>query len=203
MLLYLNNKNILEKLQISDNPKWIPIFDDKPINDDEVQSAMFSKKAKAVPEYFNVLNNYDYTCYLDSKLEKVSEKFVEKFINIYFIIHNYALLIREHDFLKDNVWNEFNECLKQSRYNSEKDKYIAYINKQKDNGLSEITAYHCMTGFLIRNMKHPIIKNLNNTWFSHIEECGIECQISFFFVKQLFEGYIHPFKEIPFEIPSK
>ncbi len=47
-------------------------------------------------------------------------------------------------------------------------------------------------------MKHEIINELNNTWYKHILECGIQDQISFFFVKQLFEPFIHPFTEIPF-----
>jgi hypothetical protein len=51
---------------------------------------------------------------------------------------------------------------------------------------------------VIRNMKHEKIQKINNTWYNHIQECGIQDQISFFFVKQLFEGCIYPFTEIPF-----
>ena len=39
---------------------------------------------------------------------------------------------------------------------------------------------------------------LNNTWYKHIQECGIQCQISFFFVKQLFPDIIVSFTENPF-----
>ena len=36
------------------------------------------------------------------------------------------------------------------------------------------------------NMKHNKINTINTTWYQHIKECGIQDQISFFFVKQLF-----------------
>ena len=144
-------------------------------------------------------HKYDYLCFLDSKLDKVSEIFVEKYIDTYFIEQNYALLLREHILIKDaNVWNEFNLSMEQNRYVQQKERYLNYINKQLNNGLKEKTNKHCQTGFLIRNMKHPKIKEINNTWYSHIQECGIQCQISFFFVKQLFENDIYPFTEIPF-----
>jgi hypothetical protein len=47
-------------------------------------------------------------------------------------------------------------------------------------------------------MKHEKIIKINITWYQHIEECGIQCQISFYFVKQLFNDYIYPFTENPY-----
>ena len=76
--------------------------------------------------------------------------------------------------------------------------YLNYIIKQLQNGLSDITDYHCACGFLIRNMKHPKINEINEMWYNHILECGIQDQISFFFIKQYFKDYILPFTEIPF-----
>ena len=76
--------------------------------------------------------------------------------------------------------------------------YYSLIKNQVKNGLSEITEHHCACGFLIRNMKHTKTIEINNTWYQHIQECGIQDQISFFFVKQLFSDYILPFTENPF-----
>ena len=73
-----------------------------------------------------------------------------------------------------------------------------YILHQVNNGLSEYVENHCACGFLIRNMKHEKMNELNSTWYKHIQDCGIQDQISFFFVKQLFTDYIYPFSEIPF-----
>uniref|UniRef100_A0A6C0JQS2 DUF616 domain-containing protein n=1 Tax=viral metagenome TaxID=1070528 RepID=A0A6C0JQS2_9ZZZZ len=192
---FSNNKKMLEKLN---GTKWIGIYDNKLITNNPIESCMHGKHVKVVPEDFEVLKHYDYTCFLDSKLDKVSETFVENFIETHFIKQNYALLLREHLFIKDNVWNEYNESMKQDRYVQEKEKYKKYINNQISTGLIETTDKHCQCGFLIRNMRHPNITEIDKTWYSHIQECGIQDQISFFFVKQLFNGSIYPFKETPF-----
>ena len=192
---YTNNMDLLEKIK---NTKWIGIFDDQKTNDDIIESNMIGKKVKSSPHKYSELQKYDYTCFLDSKSQKVNESFVEDFIIKYFIEQDYMLLLREHWFVKDSVWNEYNESMPQTRYNIESDKYINYINEQISSGLSETTDHHCACGLLIRNMKHKKIKELNETWYNHILKCGIQDQISFFFVKQLFSEYIHPFTEIPF-----
>jgi hypothetical protein len=192
---FTNNKTIFENLK---NTKWIGIYDDKQTNDDLIESCMVGKHIKTMPEKYNELKDFDYLCFLDSKLEKVNEIFVEYFITTYFIKQNYALLLRKHWFIHNNVWNEYNESLYQQRYVLESEKYKKYIHKQIDNGLSENVQNHCACGFLIRNMKHKYMTEINNTWYNHILECGIQDQISFFFVKQLFNDYIYPFTEIPF-----
>ena len=192
---YTNNKSIIKKLK---STKWIGIFDDKQTNDDLIDSCMVGKYIKTMPQKYSKLKDYDYLCFFDSKSGKVNEVFVEKFITKYFIKKKYALLLRDHWFVSNNVWNEYNESMKQPRYLLESEKYKNYIKNQVKNGLSEITEHHCACGFLIRNMKHEKINEINNTWYQHIQECGIQDQISFFFVKQLFNEYILPFKKIPF-----
>jgi hypothetical protein len=145
-----------------------------------------------MPENYEQLQNYDYLCYIDSKLS-ANERFVESQIEEYFIKQNYALLLKKHWMINDNVWNEFNCCMSQDRYRLEGEKYINYIISQVRNGLSEKSHDHVATCYLLRNMKHPKITEINKTWFNHIQICGIECQISFFFVKQMFSDYILSF----------
>jgi hypothetical protein len=156
-----------------------------------------------MPQEYKELKCYTYLCYLDSKLEKINGTFIEKYIIQYFIKQNYALLLREHGFIRENVWNEFNESMKQERYLLQNENYKKYIEKQISNGLNEKTDSHCACGLLIRNMKHEKINEINETWYKHIQECGIQDQISFFFIKQLFSEYIYPFKENPFHIENK
>jgi len=187
---------MLEKLKTTE---WIGIYDNKPINSDVIKSNMDAKHIKCMPHEYNELKNYDYLCFLDSNLEKVSELFVENFINTYFIQQNYALLLRRHWFVHNKVWNEYKESMLQPRYKLESDKYKEYIQNQLNNGLNEEVEHHSSCGFLIRNMKHNKINEINSTWWQHIQECGIQDQISFFFVKQLFHEYIYPFSEEPFK----
>lgn len=198
---YTNNIKLLFLIK---KTKWIPIYDNKPTNDDLIEGNMIGKYIKTCPHKFPHLKDYDYLCYLDSKLEHVSEKFVEDYIHKYFIHENnknnkkYALMLRNHTFLKPNIWEEYNVSMEQKRYKLQSESYKKYINTQIEAGLKPQTLYHCQCGFLIRNMRHPEVNNIGETWLKHIQMCGIQDQISFFFVKQLFNEYILPFKEIPF-----
>jgi len=197
---YTNNKNAL---RILENTSWIGIFHDRPTNDDLIESCMVGKYIKTQPYDFEELKNYDYLCYFDTKLPKVNESFIEEYIQKYFIEQDYALLIREHwghlhcGPLK-SVIDEYNESMLQYRYQLESEKYKVYIKSQLDAGLSHSTPNHVAGGFLIRNMKHPIMKQIDTTWYEHIQKCGIQDQISLFFVKQYYMKYIHPFTQNPY-----
>ena len=193
---FTNNSTMIENLK---GTNWIGIYDENPTTDDIIESCMVGKYIKTMPNEYTDLKEYDYLCFLDSKLEKVNEEFVENFITKYFIEQNYALLLRKHWFIND-LKTEYNLSMKQERYRLESEKYKNYITNQVNAGLRVLTPQqkHCACGFLIRNMKHEKMIEINTTWFKHIQECGIQDQISFFFVKQLFYDYIYPFTEIPF-----
>lgn len=194
---YTNNKLMLEELK---NTKWISIYDDIPIDDNIIESCMTAKRVKVLPHEYKELQHYSYLCFLDSKLEKINENFVEEYITTYFIEQNYALLLRNHPWVRsNNIWNEYNESMTQERYIVHSDNYKNYIENQINKGLKETTNYHCACGFLIRNMKHEKIKEINTTWYQNIQECGIQDQISFFFVKQLFDDCIYSISENPFK----
>jgi hypothetical protein len=179
---------------------WVCIYDElfEESNDASV-SCMMSKRVKVLPHLYSQLVTYDYLCFLDSKSGNVNVPFVEEIINELFIHQNYAMLLRQHWFIKDSVWSEFNESMKQERYLKERDKYLDYMVRQiVDEEFCDTTNIHCACGFIVRNMRHKVTREINELWFQHIEECGIQDQISFFFVKQRFEGYIHAFCESPF-----
>lgn len=64
---------------------------------------MIGKHIKTSPDEYEELKHHDYLCYLDSKLDKVHEVYVEKYITNYFIKQNYALMLRKHSFFSDNA----------------------------------------------------------------------------------------------------
>jgi len=198
---YTNNKTLYNKLL---ETKWIPVYDDvlppstETSTNHENASNMLGKKVKIIPHMFKELQNHSFVCLIDNKLNNVNIKMVEELITKYFIEKNYALLIRKHWYIHPIIWHEFFDALKQPRYLREGERYNNYINRQLELGFKEKTEYHCATGFLLRNMKHEKMNEINDTWYEHLQECGIHCQISFFFVKQLFEESIFPFTEYPF-----
>jgi hypothetical protein len=75
---YTNNKTMLEKLK---ETKWIGVFDDKPSNDDLIESNMIGKYIKTCPHKFQELQEYDYVCFFDSKLTYVNVHLIEEFVN--------------------------------------------------------------------------------------------------------------------------
>ena len=80
--------------------------------------------------------------------------------------------------------------MNQVRYRKQRGQIRSYINSQLDKKLESISCPHIATGYSIRNMKHLKMIELNNIWYEHIQQCGIQCQISFHFVKQLFPGLV-------------
>ena len=195
---FTNNKTMCEK--IAQTSTWICIYDEDFIESNDASvSCMMSKRVKVLPHLYSQLVVYDFLCFLDSKSGKVNETFVVEIIEKYFIQQSYAMLLRQHWFIKDSVWSELNESMKQERYLIERDKYLDYMVKQiVDEKLCDTTNIHCACGFIVRNMRHAVTREIDEMWFQHIEECGIQDQISFFFVKQRFEGFIEAFCESPF-----
>ena len=205
---YTNNTTLIEKLR---DTQWIPIFEDKQTTDDNIESNMVGKHIKTLPHEYKELKDYDYVCFLDSKFVRIDETFFEHAIRRYFIEKNYALLVKKHwgivwrgpsEYSHFDVWDEYLDSMYlQHRYRLQGEKIRNYIYKQKLDGLSDKTPLSAC-GILLRNMSHPKIKELGETWYNHIQECGIQDQISFSFVKQLFEECIYSFSESPYTRPG-
>lgn len=190
---YTNNKSILKKLE---ETKWIPVHLEIDEVDDEIYSCMKAKDVKILTHKFKELSDYQYTCFLDSKLWKVSETMVQRLIYKFFILEDSAMALRRSTIVQEpNVYRELEESMKQPRYVSQSRMYNKYIKEQKKNGLDTVTDDHFACGFIIRNMRHPKIKEINETWYEHLEKCGIQDQISFFFAKQKFKKIIRPIDE--------
>ena len=98
---------------------------------------------------------------------------------------NACLAVRPHPFLSKNNLFEFGESMQQPRYKAQWAQTVNFITEQIANGY-KLECQMYWTSAILRNMRHPDIQSLNETWFSDIQRCGIECQISFNFVAQRF-----------------
>lgn len=184
---FTNNKNMYDSLK---NSGWKRIFiKDVEIKNDNTADAFDSKELKSCPNHYEVLNNYTFSCYFDSKTFTVDVNrvlyFTEELIRT-----GKHFAIPLHPFLKENVYNELNESMKMPQYVCERDKYEKYIQRQLSLGLHEKMPNHYATQFIVRK-SGEVVNKLNDTWYEHIKECGIECQISFFFIQQLFSDIIY------------
>ena len=199
---FTNNRSMFNTLE---NTPWIGIFIDKPTTDDIIQSNMEGKHVKVLPHEYKELRDFDYTVMFDSKAGLINEGFVEGAIQTLFVNNTFAMTMREHWFYQnrkkdeyESIWNEYEVAMQCDRYKIQKDQYKSYIDEQLSRGFSHKTKDHCACGFIIRNMKHPKIKVIDYTWYSHVLQCGIEDQISFFFAKQPFMDYIYSFRDNPY-----
>lgn len=187
---YTNNPNTYSQLE---NTGWNAIFVDVPIKNNLTADAMDAKHLKACPYMYPELNNYDVTCYFDSALT-VNMDEVNQLVAKTFTYSNYDMIIARHPFIgvtwPPSAKSEFNEAMLQPRYEAERDRYEKYMAEQIRSGLLEVDDIHYATGFIVRknNME---MRRLGEVWYRHILACGIECQISFFFVQQMFKGKIY------------
>ena len=190
---FTNNPNTYSALE---NTGWKGVYlgDKIPVKSNATESAMDAKHLKACPYMYKELQNYDATCYIDSSLTITSLSQIITMAEETFKYSNYWMIIARHPFISE-TWlpsarNEFNNAMLQPRYAVEREKYEKYMTEQIVSGLLETDDIHFATGFIIRKNCMEA-RHLGEIWYHHIKMCGIECQISFFFVQQMFKGGIY------------
>lgn len=177
-LFLSNNQDVL-----SDAARmgWTPLFLEAQVSDDPILSVHQAKIAKAIPHIISQIDDFRFTLYKDDKINVDIDK-IARFLPE-FEATNSPLAARPHPFLAGNVLHEFGEAMLQPRYKSQMGQTVEYMMTELSNG-STLDCQLYATGVLLRNMRHPEIRGLNEMWFAHIQRCGIECQISFDFVAQ-------------------
>jgi hypothetical protein len=176
--------NNLDVLGDAGSVGWNPVLLNLEVSDDPILSAHQAKIAKVLPHQIPPLAGFDYLFYKDDKIE-VNVGRMAEFIAI-LERTNSALALRPHPFLPPNVLFEFGEAMLQPRYKAQWAQTVKYITDELASGYKLECANLYATGVILRNMKHPAMQALNNTWYEHIVRCGIECQVSFHFIAQRF-----------------
>jgi hypothetical protein len=165
---------------------WIAIdvSSECPPWDDEVMSASQAKPFKAAPHRRAELRRYAFTVYIDSK-RTVSVSGVGTAIDK-LVKNKHALLVKQHPSADVAVHQEFAHAMTLPRYASQRHKIVAYVGAMFELPGMSNALVNVWTTLVVRDMRHPRCEEIGETWMRHIERCGIECQISFFFVRQLF-----------------
>jgi hypothetical protein len=182
--------------------KNIPLICGNHSTDNYLKNSFSSKQLKVFPDTF-LEKHYDYVVWFDDKYNSKKHQNIDinNTIKHILLIHQQpsppAILMHKHPFLY-NINQEY-ECAihYQPRYLKEQKQYQAYINRQLANGLSSNQGIHYQTGFIIYNFTHKKTKEIQSTWMQHIKDCGIQCQISFNFVHQLYPKCI---SAVPFRV---
>lgn len=174
-----NNKDVLK---LAEKKGWIPHYLNLPVYENVIFSAFQAKIAKALPHLFPIINQYNFSMYLDDKLD-FNINLLPSFESL-LKSNDSALAMREHNFLHPNVLSEFSEAMKHKRYFAQRQKSIKFITEQLQKGLRLDPREIYMTGAIFRDMQHPEVIRINEDWYQDILSCGTNCQISFDFLAQ-------------------
>jgi hypothetical protein len=185
---FSDNQRTLKK---ATNKGWIPIelHGGEPLKD-IIESNMRAKHLKVLPHRYTELEDFRYLVYSDAGT-RVDENQVIDIITCE--LNNSAYFLKLHPFNKPDVWDEYLEAMHQPRYRSQKEMMKDYIEEQiTEHGLSFRGEHIFWCCFMVRDMQHPLTTKINETWMDHIQKCGIEDQVSFFFIYQMFHESIKP-----------
>ena len=187
----INEQTIISKQHYLDDFEFI--FTDTA--NSYIKSTRLSKYFKCQSHLLTDLSKHDYSVYLDSKLILENHDLVVKNIRN-MKSKGICFILKNHPYIKETVWNEYNEAILFDRYKREKEMIKKYIHNQTDIGLTtDILTDFFQTGFIIRDHTNPKTSEINNKWYENVIKCGCECQISFFFIQQIYSKYI---ASIPF-----
>ncbi len=152
-------------------------------------NAVDSKELKACPHRFKELQGFTYSCYFDSKMQ-INESAINSLLPR--LTGDVVMLVTRHINIKNSVWNEYAIAMQQPRYSQDSEKYKAYIERRKQEGLSNSSPDpHYQTGFILRK-SGTLVDRIGEEWYRDIMDTGAECQISFFFIKEKYKKHIAP-----------
>lgn len=182
---YYFASNNSECLTRAERLGWLPIFINSPVVNDPVLSSAQAKIAKALPHLFPELARFRYSIYFDDKQTGYSQYFDAMHRRIK--TSNAALSMTRHSFLSGNVLFEFGEAMKQNRYVRQREKIIQFITQKVAEGYSLECNNMFATGLIARDHQASLVEAINEDWYRAIEQCGIECQISFNIISQRYD----------------
>ena len=149
---------------------------------------------KVFPQKFlPVITNgpaYTVAVWFDNKFD-INERAVSDVAHM--IDSRVSTYVHKHPFICCGADIEARESLLQMRYKKGKEKMVRYIEEEMSLGYKLNGERHFQTGLIIYNLRHPDTEKIQNMWMEHIRRCGIECQISFYFIAQRFPVCIDEF----------
>ena len=188
---FINNLDALAERAHAEG--WVPVHIDMGTIDllDYVQTTMAGKPMKVFPQTF-VPNGtqYDFVVWFDNKFN-VNVKGTFDVVHAWDPVH--AVVMHKHPFLCCGADLEFMESMKQDRYLKQKHQYLKYIAEEQVQGFPVHGERHFQTGFIVYNLHHEDTQSIQSMWMGHIHRCGIQCQISMYFVAQRFPTSIGEF----------
>jgi len=177
-----NNRDTLRK---AEDKGWITIYVDITAEDDMIDSNLKGKYYKLFPHKIDKIKNYQWTLFIDTKrycnIEHVIDTCIKSDKGFNIVPHTNGV--------KPYLENEITESFKQGRYKHQKNKILNYVHEQRKIYTQEPnTFFGC--SIILRKTNDPKSIEICERWFEHINMCGIQDQISFYFITLMYERYI-------------
>ena len=192
---FTNNKVLFEEARV--HPVWTPMWLEEETPDDN-SANMACKFLKAMPHKEPILNSYDYTVYLDTKINfgehhwgiTITEEYIRDVL-----YETDKMRLFHHTEPRASVVDELNDALYQQRYANEEDRIRAYMAQKKTEGYREDCEEFLITGYIFRKMRDRDVEKIGEEWYEEIQKCGLECQISFHYIFQKYKEFIKAIKQ--------
>jgi predicted 3-demethylubiquinone-9 3-methyltransferase (glyoxalase superfamily) len=184
---FTNNPDTYSRLE---NSGWKRVWLNIPIENDNIRDCMNTKHLRCCPHEYEVLRAYTLLCWIDSKIE------ITDIQKVYDMAHSLrgtkVIALCRHPILHVDVWGEYTLSLQYEKYAKQQKQYETYITKKLEEGYSTAPLRH-HAGFSVRRQCEKM-EEIGNMWYAHIQECGIQDQISWQFVAQRFKDSIEEFE---------
>lgn len=180
---FTNNRQTYDSLS---GTGWTGVFvKDVPVSEDARVCAAQTKHLRCCPHDYPLLRPYAYLCWMDSKLKVTSREAFNEMVQGLADSPSVVWAFTRHPLPYTSVWDEYKEAVQHEKYAFETDRYRAYIESRLKAGYVEDLPQLVCCGFSIRKAC-PLVEEIGEFWHREIQECGIEDQISFQFVHQLY-----------------
>tara|TARA_X000000950_G_C13913368_1_gene659877 strand:+ start:4449 stop:5267 length:819 start_codon:yes stop_codon:yes gene_type:complete len=157
------------------------------------------KKLKIFPQSYvpsDKRDEYDFILWFDNKFDPIHSD-IKIVLNKWdkskaMAMHYHPKLANENGL--GSVYEEINLSMDQDRYKLEYDQYKNYVDGEISLKYSPENEKHYTCCFIIYYLKNTITYKIQETWWTHVQQCGIQDQISMFFVAQRFKNEIINFE---------
>lgn len=166
-------------------------------DNDYINSTMSSKQMKVYPQQFLLSlgipeAEVDFVVWFDNKFDVNTAGVLNVTTNW---DPTHAVMLHLHPFLCCGFDSEFEESMKQPRYFAQREQYLAYADQEVAAGYHRNGEKHFQGGFIIYNLRNKKTRLFQDTWWDHIQRCGIQDQLSLYFVAQRFKDDIGIFHD--------
>ena len=184
-----NNRHVLQKASLQGwKTTYYEVMTDEALKTaSEAEKQVFwtnaGKRMKVFPQSFISDREYHFVAWLDNKWNwntVGTEDAIARWNP------DTVVQFHRHEFVCCGADLEYKASMPQPRYYLQRKQYQNYMYQEVSKGFLLNGPRHPCATYILYNLRHNASADFQNTWFDHIQRCGIQDQISLYFVAQRF-----------------